>query len=138
MADQVLKAQKVSAAQFVTKFASTIHDHDFVKGSLVLVRNSQVEKELNRKTKAHYLGPMVVVHRTAGGTYILAEIDSAISRLHYATFCIVPYFPRSLDNLPVNSILSATNLDNIALHSEDYPLADGLDVSGDYPLGDED
>ena len=41
-----LKAQKVSAAQFVAKFASTIHDHDFVKGSLVLVCNSQVEKEL--------------------------------------------------------------------------------------------
>ena len=48
----VLKAQKVSAAQFVTKFASTIHDHDFIKGSLVLVRNSRVEKELNWKTKA--------------------------------------------------------------------------------------
>ena len=79
MADWVLKARKVSAAQFVAKFASTIHDHDFVKGSLVLVRNSQVEKELNRKTKARYLGPMVVVHRTAGGAYILAELDGTIS-----------------------------------------------------------
>ena len=77
MADWVLKARKVSAAQFVAKFASTIHDHDFVKGSLVLIRNSQVEKELNWKTKAHYLGPMVVVHWTAGGAYILAELDGA-------------------------------------------------------------
>ena len=68
MADWVLKARKVSAAQFVAKFASTIHDHDFVKGSLVLVRNSRVEKELNRKTKARYLGPMVEIHQTAGGT----------------------------------------------------------------------
>ena len=138
MANRVLKAQKVSAAQFVAKFASTIHDHDFVKGSLVLVCNSRVEKELNRKTKAHYLGPMVVVHWMAGGTYILAELDSAISRLRYAAFRVVPYFPCSLDNLPVDSILSAADLDDIALHSEDYPLADGLDVSGDYPLGNED
>ena len=138
MANQVLKARKVSAAQFVAKFASTIHNHDFVKGSLVLVCNSWVEKELNRKTKAHYLGPMVVIRRMAGGAYILAELDGAVSRLCYAAFHVVPYFPRSLDNLPVDSILSTTNLEDIALHSEDYPLADGLDVSGDYPLGNED
>ena len=50
----------------------------------------------------------------------------------------MPYFPHSLDNLPVDSILSTTDLNNLALHSEDYPLVDGLDVSGDYPLGDED
>ena len=79
MADRVLKAQKVSAAQFVAKFASTIHDHDFIKGSLVLIHNSWVEKELNWKTKACYLGPMVIVHRMTSGTYILAELDSAVS-----------------------------------------------------------
>ena len=138
MADRVLKAWKVSAAQFVTKFASTIHDHDFVKGSLVLIHNSQVKKELNRKTKVRYLGPMVVVHQMARGTYILAELDGTVSQLHYTAFHVVPYFPRSLDNLPVDSILSTTNLKDIALHSKDCPLVDGLDVSGDYPLGDED
>ena len=138
MADRVLKARKLSVAQFVAKFASTIQDHDFVKGSLVLIHNSRVEKELNRKTKARYLGPMVMVHHMTGGAYILAELDSAISRLHYTTFHIVPYFPCSLDNLPVDSILSGTDLEDIALHSEDYPLADGLAASGDYPLEDED
>src|SRR6266481_6028297 len=125
MADRVLKARKLSAAQFVAKFASTIQDHNFVKGSLVLVHNSHVEKELNQKTKAHYLGPMVVVHRTTGGAYILAELDGAVSRLHYAAFHIVPYFPHLLDNLPVDSILSrlsSADLEDITLHSEDYPL----------------
>ena len=133
MADQVLMAQKVLAAQFVTKFASTINDHDFVKGSLVLICNSQVKKELNQKTRARYLGPMVVVHRMARGAYILAELDGAISRLRYTAFRVVPYFPCSLDNLPVDSILSTANLEDIALHSEDYPPADGLDVSGTIP-----
>ena len=47
MADQVLKACKISAAQFVAQFASTIQDYDFSVGSLVLVRNSCIEKELN-------------------------------------------------------------------------------------------
>src|SRR6266481_4243287 len=47
MADQVLKACKISAAQFVARFASTIQDYDFSVGSLVLVRNSHIEKELN-------------------------------------------------------------------------------------------
>ena len=126
-------ARKVLAAQFVTKFASTIHDHDFVKASLVLVCNSQVKKELNQKTRACYLGPMVVFHRMAGGAYILAELDGAISRLCYAAFHVMPYFPHSLDNLLVDSILSTTDLEDIALHSEDYPPADGLDVLGTIP-----
>ena len=115
-----------------------LYTENCCKGSLVPVHNSRVEKELNRKTKACYLGPMVVIRRMAGGAYILAELDGTISRLRYAAFHVVPYFPRSLDNLPVDSILSTTNLEDIALHSEDYPLADGLDVAGDYPLGDED
>ena len=51
MASCILRAQKISAAQFLEHFATTIQDHDFAIGSLVLVRNSHVEKELNRKTK---------------------------------------------------------------------------------------
>src|SRR6266481_2498667 len=45
MADRVFWARKLSAAQFVSRFWSTIHDYDFPVGSLVLVRNSRVEKE---------------------------------------------------------------------------------------------
>ena len=62
MVDCILKACKLSAAQFVSHFASTIIDYDLPVGSLMLVQNSQVEKELNHKTKACYLGLMVVIH----------------------------------------------------------------------------
>ena len=92
MAGQVLKACKLSAAQFISRFASTIIDYDLPVGSLVLVLNSCVKKELNHKTKAHYLGLMVVVYHTKEGAYILTEMDSAVSRL-YAAFYIVPYLP---------------------------------------------
>ncbi|KIM19590.1 hypothetical protein M408DRAFT_31619, partial [Serendipita vermifera MAFF 305830] len=53
---------------------------------LVLIRNSAIEKELNRKHKARWLGPMVVVKRTTGGAYICSELSGAISRLRFAAF----------------------------------------------------
>src|SRR5882672_6719181 len=85
MSARVLKARKQSAAEFVKRFSSTIQDYDFQEGSLVLMRNSRIEKELNRKTKPRFLSPMVIVHRMKGGAYILSELDGAISRLHYTT-----------------------------------------------------
>jgi hypothetical protein len=34
---------------------------------------------------------MVVVHQTADGTYIGAEMDDIVSRLWFATFHVIPY-----------------------------------------------
>ena len=67
MVDWVLKACKLSAAQFISHFASTIVNYYLLVESL-LIQNSHIEKELNYKSKAHYLGLMVVVHQTKGGT----------------------------------------------------------------------
>jgi len=81
MSARVLKARKQSAAKFIKHFSTTIQDYDFRVGSLVLVHNSHIKKELNQKTKPQFLGPMVVVHWTKGDTYILAELNGAFSRL---------------------------------------------------------
>jgi len=70
-----------------------------------LVHNSHIEKELNRKTKIRYLGPMVVIHHTKGGRYILAEVNGAVSKLHYAAFCLIPYLACSQSNIPISRIL---------------------------------
>jgi len=78
MSARVLKARKQLAAQFVKCFSSTIQEYDFEVGSLVLVYNSCIEKELNHKTKPHFLGPMVVVYHTKGGAYILVELNGAV------------------------------------------------------------
>jgi len=51
----------------------------FKPGDLVLICNSQVEKELDRKSKPRYLGPYEVVRRTQGGSYVLKEMDGTIS-----------------------------------------------------------
>ena len=126
MSARVLKARKQSAAQFIKRFSSTIQDFDFEVGSLVLVCNSHIEKELNHKTKPHFLGPMVIVHCTKGGAYILAELNGAISRLQYAAFQIIPYLARFPDHIPVTSLLDDAELGDIQLRSESFPPADEL------------
>ena len=76
MSARVLKASKQSAAQFVKCFSSTIQDYDFLIGSLVLVCNSCIKKELNQKTKPHFLGPMVVVHCVKNGFSDLNKVQT--------------------------------------------------------------
>src|SRR5882724_7016118 len=119
MLPRVLKARKQLAAQFVKHFSSTIQEYDFEVRLLVLVHNSHIEKELNCKTKPCFLGPMVVVHHTKGGAYILAELNGAISRLRYTAFRIIPYLSRFPDRIPVTSLL-----DNVQLCLESFPPAD--------------
>src|SRR5882724_2319448 len=126
MLASVLKARKQLAAQFVKCFSSTILEYDFEVGSLVLVYNSCIEKELNHKTKPHFLGPMVVVHHTKGGAYILVQLNGAISRLQYAAFRIIPYLARFPDHIPVTSLLDDAELEDIQLRSESFPPADEL------------
>ncbi|KDQ28569.1 hypothetical protein PLEOSDRAFT_1016215, partial [Pleurotus ostreatus PC15] len=73
----------------------------FKPGDLVLVRNIKTEKDLSGKMKARYIGPMVVVRRTKGGSYVLSELDGAVSTLRFGAFRVVPYYPRSRSSLPL-------------------------------------
>lgn len=47
---------------------------------------------------------MVVLRRTSGGSYILAELDGSISRLRFAAFRLVPYYLRDICAIPVTKI----------------------------------
>ena len=90
---RVLLSWFASLRYFEQQFKSQIRQQDFSPGNLILVHNSRIEKELNQKTKPHDLGLMVVLHRTTGGLYLLAELDSAISCLWYAAFWLLLYYP---------------------------------------------
>jgi len=59
--------------------------------------------------KPRYLGPMVVLRRTTGGSYLLAELNGSILRLRYAAFRLLLYFPRNEIAIPV---MELTGLDN--------------------------
>jgi hypothetical protein len=47
---------------------------------------------------------MVILRRTIGGSYRLAELDGAVSTLHYAAFRLVPYHLRDKMRVPVTTI----------------------------------
>ena len=92
---RVWRSRLESVRQFLKTHGRSVKDFDFERGDLVLYRNTRVEKEASRKSKPRYLGPMVVVRRTKGGAYVLAELDGTVSFTRFAAFRIIPYFPRT-------------------------------------------
>lgn len=108
----VLKARFASAKAFEEAFQNSIKAYEFQPGDLVLARNTKINLELNRKSKPKYLGPFVIVRRTKGGAYILAELDGSISKTRYAAFHIIPYHARKTLSV---SLTDLTGLDESEL-----------------------
>jgi hypothetical protein len=107
--DTVHSARLKAAVLFEKDHVATIHNYDFVLGDLVLIRNTAIEKALNRKMRARYLGPCIVVSRNKGGAYIIAELDGSVFDRPIAAFRVIPYLARTKLDLP--------------------PLADLIDIS---------
>lgn len=128
--DQVYAARCRSAKEFEARVKGSIREYEFAPGDLVLVRNTRIEKELDRKTKPRYLGPMVVLRKTRGGAYLLAELDGSISRLRYAAFRLLPYFSRSRVDISIFELTGRTeaelleieldSIDDLAGQEENY------------------
>ncbi|TDL20505.1 hypothetical protein BD410DRAFT_706245, partial [Rickenella mellea] len=79
---------------FARRFAHVIVTHFHLPGTLVLVRNSRIESDLDTKSKAKYFGPFFVIRRTKGGSYRLAELDGTLWLKNVAAFRVIPYMSR--------------------------------------------
>ena len=123
--NRILASRHSSVRQFEKQYANTICDLNFTPGSLVLVRNTNLNMD---KMKPRYLGPMVVLQCTRNGAYRLGELDGAISKLCYAAFRLIPYYARSQSFIPVTHVVDG---DDLASLEFDDTLARGVDPCGD-------
>jgi hypothetical protein len=97
---KVYEARLEAARRFECEHPTIIKDFDFTKGDLVLVRNTAIEKVLNRKMRPRYIGPYVVLARNRGGAYILCELDGTVLDRPTAAFRVIPYFARERFEVP--------------------------------------
>lgn len=102
--DRVYENRVKAARQFEKDHATVVKDFDFKTGDLVLVRNTAIEKSLNRKMRARYNGPYVVVTRNRGGAYVLCELDGSVIDRPLAAFRVIPYFARAAIEVPTAAL----------------------------------
>ncbi len=93
-AKALAKARFKSKEEFEWKYRRRLRREFYKPGELVLVRNSEVETRLNRKSKPRYLGPYEVCRRTEGGSYVLKELDGSVLQQGIAAFRLLPYVSR--------------------------------------------
>jgi hypothetical protein len=66
------------------------------------MRDTQIEKSLNRKMHTHYLGPLIVIAQNFGSAYILCELDRSVLHRPVTAFRLLPYLARRSIPLPLN------------------------------------
>ena len=108
-----------------------IKDYNFKLESLILLRNTRIEKDLDRKTKSRYLGSYVVVRRTRAESYEIVELDESISRIKVAAFRLIPYFSRKKLAVSIDDLLRIFDSDRIEMISKEVvnDANDQFDVS---------
>lgn len=136
MKDRIDAAKLKELRRYEEDNKAVIKDYKFEPGDLVLVRNTSIEKSLDSKMKPRYLGPMIVIKRSSGGSYIVAEMTGALWRHKIGAFRVVPYFAREHLEIPdeIRKIIkdNQSTLEDI----EQLPVDDELTLRNeDYLTG---
>ncbi|KAJ3888834.1 hypothetical protein GG344DRAFT_52876, partial [Lentinula edodes] len=117
--DKVVQSRFKSVEAFRRYHKNVIRDYKFEAGDLVLILNKRIETGVSKKALPRYFGPMVIVKRTRGGNYRLAELTGAISRLRYAAFRVIPYHSRSTKRIKITEFLDKEALDSMESEAVD-------------------
>jgi hypothetical protein len=131
---KVMAARVQAAVRFERDHSATIRDFNFSRGDLVLVRNTAIEKALNRKMRARYLGPLVIVSRNKGGAYIICELNGSVFDRPVAAFRVVPYFARKAITLPDLSDYLDISTNRLREMEDSESLGDDDDEALDMPF----
>jgi hypothetical protein len=124
---KVMAARVQAAIRFKCEHAATIRDFNFQRGDLELIRNTAIEKALNRKMRSRYLGPLVVISRNKGRAYILCELNGSVFDRPVAAFQVIPYFARKAIALPDLSDFLDITTDKLREMEEAASLGDDDD-----------
>ena len=126
---KVYSARLDAAKRFELAHKHTMHNYNFEQGNLVLMRNTQIEKALNQKMRAWYLGPLIVIDRNYRGAYILCEPDGSVLHRPVAAFWLLPYLAQKSIPLPLNFL----NIDSEQLEALRQSSNIDEDIDKDFP-----
>ena len=131
LASDIYSACIKAAIHFKQEHSSTITDYNFKLGDLVLIQNMAIEKSLNRKMCARYIGPLIVISRNRGSAYIISELNSLVFNRPITAFHVIPYFAQQhIDILPLDKLI---NITSCQLHElEETTLSDFDEEDEDF------
>ena len=130
LASDVYTTRIKATIHFEQEHAATIVKYNFTLSDLVLIRNTAIEKSLNRKMHARYLGPLIVISQNKGGAYIVSKLDGSVFDHPIAAFRVIPHSARQCINIPPLDEL--IDISTRRLHElEDSTTADPDDDSDD-------